>query len=189
MAMDIQYRPIEGFPGYRVRSDSVVESSWCRGRRPSRTSDTWRPLKPTPQHRGHLAVCLVLGSEKHTRHVHRILLEAFAGPCPEGLECCHNDGDPADNRLENLRWDIRKANFDARWRHGTMRFGEGANAKLREEDVLEIRRLKAEGVPMDRLAEAFGVSRPNIEAIVYRRSWRHLEPASVGRASPAVGTP
>ena len=35
--------------------------------------------------------------------VHRLVLEAFVGPNPPGLECCHNNGDPSDNRVENLR--------------------------------------------------------------------------------------
>jgi hypothetical protein len=174
--MELQYRPIEGFPGYRVRSDGVVESSCCRHCRPSRTTEVWRPLKPTPQHRGHFAVCLVRGAQKHTRNVHRLVLEAFAGPFPEGLECCHNDGDPANNRPENLRRDTRKANSEDSRRHGTLALGSRTHAKLREEDVREIRRLKRAGVPMDRLTATFGVSRPNIEAIVYRRSWRHIAP-------------
>jgi hypothetical protein len=131
-------------------------------------ADNWRPLKPTAQHRGHLAVCLVRGGRKHTRHVHRIVLEAFVGPYPEGLECCHNDGDPANNRLDNLRWDTHQATMDDMLRNGTRKMGSVANLKLRDGDVREIRRLKSRGVPMDRLAATFGVSRPNIEAIVYR---------------------
>lgn len=121
--------------------------------------------------------------------MHRLVLEAFAGPCPEGLECCHNDGNPANNRLENLRWDTRQANMDVLLRHGTRRLGSRAHAKLREEDVLEIRRQKADGVPMDQLAASFGVSRANIEAIVYRRSRRNLAPEgsdSGTSASPAA---
>jgi hypothetical protein len=34
-------------------------------------------------------------------------------------------------------------------------------------------------VPIDRLASSFGVSRVNIEAIVYRPSCRHLAPEEV----------
>lgn len=43
--------------------------------------------------------------------VHRAMLEAFVGPCPEGMECCHNNGNGLDNRLENLRWDTREENI------------------------------------------------------------------------------
>ena len=39
-----------------------------------------------------------------------------------------------------------------------------ANAKLREEDVREIRRMKSEGATIGRLAVIFGVSRASIEA-------------------------
>jgi hypothetical protein len=123
---------------------------------------------------GHLAVCLVQGGVKRTRHVHRLVLEAFLGPCPEGMECCHDDGRPENNRLDNLRWDTRRANVQDRSRHGTQRVGSTAHSKLREEDILEIRRLRSGGVPMNDLAVRYGVCRSNIEAIVYRRSWKHL---------------
>lgn len=55
----------------------------------------------------------------HHRLVHRLVLEAFVGPCPEGMEACHWDGDPTNNRLENLRWDTRSENHRDAARHGT----------------------------------------------------------------------
>ncbi len=51
-----------------------------------------------------------------------------------------------------------------------MRIGVQARAKLREEDLLEIRRLKDGSAPIGRFPASFGISRPDIEAIVYRRS-------------------
>lgn len=54
-------------------------------------------------------------------YVHRVVLEAFIGPCPEGMECCHNDGNPQNNRLENLRWDTKTNNGADTRRHGTAR--------------------------------------------------------------------
>lgn len=42
---------------------------------------------------------------KHTvRYVHHLVLEAFVGPRPPGMEACHFDGNAQNNRLENLRW-------------------------------------------------------------------------------------
>lgn len=51
---------------------------------------------------------------QNTHHlVHRLVLEAFVGPCPEGMEACHNDGDPGNAKLSNLRWDSSSSNnFD-----------------------------------------------------------------------------
>ncbi len=39
-----------------------------------------------------------------------LVLKAFVGPRPHGMEACHNNGDSTDNRLENLRWDTPSAN-------------------------------------------------------------------------------
>ena len=36
--------------------------------------------------------------------VHRLVLEAFVGPCPKGFECDHSDRDRRNNALTNLRW-------------------------------------------------------------------------------------
>lgn len=38
------------------------------------------------------------------RAVHRLVLETFVGPRPEGRQCRHLNGNPLDNRLENLAW-------------------------------------------------------------------------------------
>lgn len=35
---------------------------------------------------------------------HHAVLLAWVGPCPEGYQCDHINGNAADNRLENLEW-------------------------------------------------------------------------------------
>ena len=67
-----------------------------------------RLLRPGPSNYGHLSV--VLG-RRNTRMVHDLVLRAFIGSPPDKHECCHNDGNPADNRLENLRWGTRGENI------------------------------------------------------------------------------
>lgn len=49
------------------------------------------------------------------RHVHRLVLEAFVGPCPAGQEARHLNDIPCDNWLTNLVWGTSKQNrADAR---------------------------------------------------------------------------
>jgi DNA-directed RNA polymerase specialized sigma24 family protein len=136
-------------------------------------TDVWLPLKPvhTRQYR---TVNLCDGIKKTRRYVHLIVMEAFVGLRPEGMACCHNDGDPENNRIENLRWDTYQANEDDKLRHGTRLMGSQINAKLTEEQVQEIRRLRGEGTTFAELARRFGVSPQNVEKIVHRRSWRHV---------------
>lgn len=52
-------------------------------------------------------------------YVHRLVLAAFVGPCPEGMEVRHLDGNPANNRLENLKYGTVSENRFDSVRHGT----------------------------------------------------------------------
>lgn len=54
-----------------------------------------------------------------SRNVHSLVLEAFIGPAPEGMECRHLNGVPGDNRLVNLRWGTSSENNFDQVRHGT----------------------------------------------------------------------
>lgn len=95
----------------RVRSlDQIITTrSGVRKRHKGRT------LRPGPNRKGHLSV-IIIGKPKQ---VHRLVLETFVGPAPANHECCHNDGNPANNHLTNLRWDTQSENSRDRIRHGT----------------------------------------------------------------------
>jgi len=76
--------------------------------------------------RGYLRVGLYRNRKKKYPFAHRLVLEAFIGPCPEGLEACHEDGNPANNNLSNLRYDTHQANSFDRVQHRILR-GEGSS--------------------------------------------------------------
>jgi hypothetical protein len=59
-----------------------------------------------------------LGTRQQYVAVHRIELEAFVGPCPEGMEGCHDNDVKHDNRLYNLRWDTQRRNAQDAVRNG-----------------------------------------------------------------------
>lgn len=68
---------------------------------------------------GHKTVCLYREKGYKTYLVHRLVMLAFVGVCPEGMQVCHYDGRPSNNRLDNLRYDTQKANEQDKRRHGT----------------------------------------------------------------------
>jgi hypothetical protein len=64
---------------------------------------------------------VVLSRNGNSRHcyVHTLVLEAFDRPCPEGMECRHEDGDRVNARLSNLSWGTGSENNLDQVRHGT----------------------------------------------------------------------
>lgn len=68
---------------------------------------------------GHPQACLRRPGQSAQPFVHKLVLEAFVGPRPEGFEACHNNGIANDNRVSNLRWDTQSENALDRVRHGT----------------------------------------------------------------------
>lgn len=185
----VQYSDIKGFPGYRVGSDGSVWS--CRTRRwmgygngsiPA-IGQHWRRLKVSPhKHDGHERVTLM--PDRQRRFVHRLVLESFVGPCPEGMEACHNDGDPSNNSLYNLRWGTRQENYDDSIRHGRRRprrqrpgkpKGERhGNARFTEAMVSEIRQRHSNGEHIPKLADEFKTSRQTIWRFVTGKAWTHI---------------
>jgi hypothetical protein len=110
----VEYRPIAGFDGYRVGSDGSVWSRCKRGRGgPGRVGSHWRRCAGGRDGDGYWTIGLAIGDGRiRRRRVHRLVLEAFVGPCPPGMLCCHGDNDPGNNRLTNLRWDTPTANME-----------------------------------------------------------------------------
>jgi hypothetical protein len=178
----VVYKEIPGFPGYRVGSDGSVWSCWKRkslGRRRGIgrfLSEEWFPLKPYVDNVGRPSVVLGAGMARRTMRICRLVLLAFVGPCPEGMEACHDDGNPANNHPGNLRWDTERNNQRDRRRHGTVYEGERQHlAKLTCENVREIRRRRTNGESAPSLAKAFGVSLCTMCRVINGETWKHVK--------------
>ncbi len=104
--------------------------------------------------------------------VHKIVLEAFVGPRPAGMQCRHLNGNNTDNRLENLAWGTAKENAADKAAHGRQSQGERQPAsKLTETDVREIRR-KQQSIADQ--ASRYGVSISLIRKVRGREAWKHI---------------
>lgn len=68
---------------------------------------------------GYPAITLSRRSRYRTTHVHRLVMAAFVGPLPEGMQTRHLDGNPENNRLDNLAYGTVSENMRDRLRHGT----------------------------------------------------------------------
>lgn len=149
-------REIPGFPDYYATEDGNIIS--IKSGKP-------KAMKGTPSHAGYLVVNLFVDGVSHARKVHRLVLESFVGPCPDLMECCHNNANRTDNRLANLRWGTKLSNAEDRAKHGN------ATKKLTAPQALEIYR----SVETARvLANRFGVSQETVRVIRNGKSWAWL---------------
>lgn len=108
-----RWLPVVGFEGlYEVSDRGRVRSMERVVHRSNGRTHTVneRILKPDTD-RGYHKVYLMKDGERLTRRIHTLVLEAFIGPKPEGMVCCHNNDIPDDNRVENLRWDTQLGNI------------------------------------------------------------------------------
>ena len=104
-----RWRPVYGWPGYRVSDLGRVRSvdrTLTNGQRCGGVM-----LTPWPDKDGYLVVRLRSGKRTKILRVHLLVLRAFRGKRPAGTEGCHGDGDRANAALENLRYDTHLENI------------------------------------------------------------------------------
>lgn len=108
------WKPVPGYGGRVIVSDhgEVYDRKWRRPRALTELQGGYKRVA--------LAKC-PLGMKGGGITLHRLVAIVFHGPCPEGMVCRHLNGNPADNRADNLRWGTHLENSMDAWRHGTLK--------------------------------------------------------------------
>lgn len=83
-----------------------------------RSEKTGRILKQTMGVDGYSRVSLKHNGKRSTPTIHRLIMESFVGPRPEGYHIRHLDGDKLNNTLDNLEYGTPKENAEDVKRHG-----------------------------------------------------------------------
>ncbi|MCK5020716.1 MAG: HNH endonuclease [Candidatus Peribacteraceae bacterium] len=164
---EIKWLPVVGFDGYEVSSSGLIMST--KGGRLHLMSNK-------EQRYGYEMVNLFSNGRKFPRLIHRLVLEAFVGPRPSGMQCRHLDGDGSNNRLDNLLWGTVEENMTDRDNHGKTVHGKSiAKSKLSPEKVRAIRILydKTEATYQD-LADLFDVTRATVYKAANKDTWARV---------------
>jgi len=158
---------IPGYSDYIITTDGIVYS---------KKYNRIKKMKHCYDNLGYGRIVLTMKGKQKTFLVHRLILLAFVGSCPDGMEGCHNDGNSGNCNLENLRWDTPKNNNADKIRHGTNNYARGENqgrAKLNELQVRIIRRLSGK-VSLSKIAKIFGITKSGVQSIMTRNAWGWL---------------
>lgn len=125
---------------------------------------------------GYLFVALTLNGKTSQPKIHRLVGETFI-PNPLNLpQINHLDGNKLNNNDWNLTWCTPSENILHAFKYGlSNQKGEhNAASKLKDKDILEIRRLGEEGKLKKDIAILFNISRSAITNIIKRKRWKHL---------------
>lgn len=107
---------------------------------------------------------------------HRMSWTLVNGPIASGLLACHKCDNPTCVNPDHLFLGTHDANMaDMKSKGRQLRScEEHPLAKMKNNDVLEVRRLLGERISQSRVAKMFGVSQATISYINTRATWRTL---------------
>lgn len=170
-----EWREIPGFEGYEASSFGRIRSI---ERSVATKRGIWhyhgKILAVSQKQSGHLSTGLGIVNGKQRRlQIHQAVMLAFVGPAPENKMVAHNDGDPTNNNVDNLRYDTLSGNYLDKHRHGTMVRGADFRwTKLTESQVTEIRQSK---LSIKELMQKYKMSRSHLCALKSGKFWRWLK--------------
>jgi transposase len=155
-------REIPTAPGYFVTEDGKVI-----GKKFGRAVSQW------VDSRGYANVTIYSVDGKKRFSVHVLVAEAFHGARPDGMVCMHINGNPSDNKADNLMWGTQSENKAHELQHGTRYTGQKHHkAKLSDQDVVQIKLDMASGMRNTDICKKYGISSATAAAIKVGRQWK-----------------
>jgi hypothetical protein len=156
--MSIEWRQCVQSPDYLVSSDGKVMRK-----------DSGHILKPWEKDGAHLYVKV---GKSNKQQVHRLVAFAFLGPPPEGHECRHLNGNPKDNRVENLAWGTRRQNID----DYVAETGRYPKSSIGPDVVVKIRSMYTGKHGEKRMiARALGITEHVVGGVLNGRTYGHIK--------------
>lgn len=108
---------------------------------------------------------------------HRFSYEKYIGLIPEGMFVCHKCDNPSCVNPEHLflgNADINNKDRVKKGRSNSARGSKCGSSKLKEEDVLEIRRMCEIKIPHKIIGEKYKIHPEHVGLIKRRKRWAHL---------------
>ncbi len=170
-----EWRAIDGYDGYEVSNLGRVRSFRSRQRGFRLAIPIIRKPGIVKDSGTQQVTLFDVDGRRKLRFVHNLVLEAFVGPRPDGMQGCHGDDDPRNNRLSNLRWDTPLGNMRDRERNGhTARGSRTGTSTLTDQQVTELLRAHRDGARPSALALRFGIDRTHVWRITRGKAWTHI---------------
>ena len=170
--MSERWRPIVNYEGWYEISDIG------RTKRVMKANNTFVGRILTPRHtRGYLTIVLHKDGVRGTYLIHRLVIAAFVGPCPDGKQVHHKDANKWNNCIENLEYVTSSENALHACKLGLMvnHVGEEHGmSKLTEKNIHAIRKLFGTMTHKE-IGILFNVTRQTITSIYKGDTWSSVK--------------
>ena len=173
-----KWLPVAGYEGrYEVSDHGRV---WSKdrmvrhGRGPGLRRHAGRMLKQGRKPAGYPVVGALIDGKVKSLYVHRLVLEAFVGPCPEGHVARHLDDDKSNNHLSNLVWGTESQNAYDKVRNGNDHYAKRDACKWGHEFTPEntTRNPRYPGTRYCKTCIRESARKRSAERAEYKRQWR-----------------
>ena len=165
----VVWTPIPGYEGlYDVSNKGDLRSWRVPITKGTKKLSEPRLRKATRTKTGYHRISLTRNHREQTFSVARLVLLAFVGECPRGLESAHLNGIRHDNRLENLCWTTHTNNELHKKYHGTF----NPRYKLSQAIMRDIATQVITGASVYAAAVKYGVSPSMIYKHLEGMTWR-----------------
>lgn len=158
---------------YIVADDGTVYRYW-------RNRKQWQRQSPRKHTNGYMRG-VIYGKD---RYIHRLVAELFVSN-PNGYkEVNHKDGDKTNNHVDNLEWCTRAQNCKHTFQTGLREYrelsemgkkGGRGNRLFTDTQVIDIRRLRANGMKVKDIANFYGVPRQTIQNVTLGYNYTDAE--------------
>jgi hypothetical protein len=162
----------DGF--YKARSDGTIWSRHIRGGRNNSLKGEWQKLKPsTNTTGGYPFVRIKIKGKWKCVKVHKLILLAFRGPCPKGMESRHYPNNDRTNcQLSNLRYGTKEENDLDKVEHGTICKGEiNGMSVLSWKEVKLLRRLRKAGHTIPKICRMVSRQFGTVKDVIQGKTW------------------
>ena len=176
--MKEEWRTIAEFPDYEISNLGRIrrlttQRRWKAGHIRKITSNGRYPNLSLYKH-----------GQSYMRYIHRLVMEAFVGPCPPGQECNHKDGNRMNFALDNLEW-ITHSENEIHAHNIGLKIGIGSPGrvgelhplhKLKDGEVWLIKKILASRrFSFTVIARMFKVNPGTISKIKCGTRWKHIK--------------
>lgn len=175
--MNNDFKQIKNFPNYYINNKGLIISTQRKIKNTKNQEYILKEkiLKPFLNKNGYWVITLRKDKKSYLKYVHILVAETFLNKLKYNYIVNHKNGNKLDNYVENLEWcSYSENNFHAYKTNLKPKGEKFYNSKLKEKDVLNIRKEYKNLNNYNILAKKYKVSRATIRDIILYKTWKNI---------------